>query len=70
MKEVWKIIKNLYVSPQYETQVMNFVSYYKNLPPISRICPSDLKNIMFSFKTLHIMKLLNKKHYADDIFTS
>ena len=26
------------------------------------MCPSDLKNIMFLFKTLHIMKLLTKKH--------
>ena len=31
---------------------MNF-SYYKNLAFISRTCPPDLKNIMFSFITLH-----------------
>jgi len=41
--------------------LLNF-SYYKNLTLINRICPSDLKNIMFSFKTLHIVKLLAKKH--------
>jgi len=34
--------------------------YYKNLMPINSICPSDLKNTMFSFKTLHIIKLLAK----------